>query len=150
MGTIFYPNVIDHVNKYKYFIHGIPADYGVIEKYWISKDSPGPNYVPLRGEKSSMMIPISTLVDLYFNEVDFKFHSYDQMRQIERYLGTYISVMEAHQDNLSREQKEYINRAKNFFNFLKKKVDVLDKDELKKNLHNNDFFSAVYESQKKG
>lgn len=150
MGTIFYANIVDHVNKQKYFIHGVPADYGVTEKYWISKDSAGPNYTPLRGERSTMAVTIATLVDMYFNEVDFKFHSEDQMRQIERYLGTYISTIEASEYELSKEQKEYLNRAKNFFNFLKKKVDILDKDDLKKKLHNDKFFNNVYKNINKG
>ena len=131
--TVYY-DIRELVNHKKYLLHGVPATYGPQETYFMSTTSPGPIYTPLRGEKGTCTYTIATIIDMYFNEVDFKFDSAKQMREIERYLGTYIAVMEQDEYYLSREHKEYLNRAKNLFEFLHKKVQKLDEKDREKNL----------------
>ena len=147
---IIYTDITELINKKKYMIHGVPCTYGPIEAYWFSKDSPGPVYTPLRGEKGTGMYSIASLIDMYFNKVDFKFNSYEQMREIERYLGTYIAVIERVEKFLNREQKEYLRRARDLFKFLNGKVDYLDKKEStirkEKELSINPFLKAVVQT----
>ena len=147
---IIFTDITELINNKKYMIHGVPCTYGPIESYWFNNTSPGPVYTPLRGEKGTGMYSIASLIDMYFNKVDFKFNSYDQMREIERYLGTYIAVIEQDEKFLNREQKEYLNRARDLFKFLTGKVEHLnnrDADIRKaKELKTNPFLREVVQT----
>lgn len=144
---IIFTDITELVNKKKYLIHGVPCTYGPIEAYWFNKTSPGPMYTPLRGEKGTGMYSIASLIDMYFNKVDFKFDSYDQMKEVEKYLGTYISVIEQDEKFLNREQKEYLKRAKDLFKYLNGKVEYLINKETtirkEQELKTNPFLRAV-------
>lgn len=145
-GTI-YLDIRDLVNKRKYLLHNVPCNYTPVESYFISKYSPGPLYTPLKGEVGTGMFTIATIIDMYFNKVDFSFDSTDQLKEVEKYLGTYLAVMEEDSKYLTREQKEYINRAKELYKFLAKRVDrleVLEKQKREeKEKKTNPFLSEV-------
>lgn len=144
---IIYLDIRELVNKKKYMLHGVPCSYTPVESYFISKDSPGPLYTPLKGEVGTGMFTIATMIDMYFNKVDFVFDSTDQMREVEKYLGTYLATIEQDLKYMNREQKEYINRAKDFYKFLCKKVDYLEyldkKKREEKEKRHNPFLSEV-------
>ena len=143
MGVIVYSDIRVLVNKKPYLIHNVPATYGPIESYFLDKDSAGLLYTPLENERSSGRYTISALIDMYFNKVDFTFDSHDQLREIEKYLGTYIAVMEQEEHYANREQLEYLNRARLLFKFLHSKVENLDKKQYKNKVNKNPFLNAV-------
>ena len=143
MGIIIYKDIRTLINKKPYIIHNVPATYGPIESYFLDKNSAGALYTPLEGERSTGRYTISALIDMYFNKVDFTFDSHDQLREVEKYLGTYIAVMEQEEHLANREQKEYLNRARMLFKFLHTKVDCLNKKYQKTQLTKNPFLNAV-------
>ena len=147
MGVIVYSDIRVLVNKKPYLIHNVPATYGPIESYFLDKDSAGLLYTPLENERSSGRYTISALIDMYFNKVDFTFDSHDQLREIEKYLGTYIAVMEQEEAFANREQKEYLNRARALFKFLKTKVDAVNKKKRKMEISKNPFLNSFYNNK---
>ena len=80
---------------------------------------------------------------MYFNKIEFTFDSHEQLREIERYLGIYISIMEQDEHLASRENKEYLNRARSLFKFLNMKVQNLDKRLEKTKVNKNPFLNAM-------
>lgn len=143
MGIIVYSDVRVLVNKKPYLIHNVPATYGPVESYFLDKNSAGLLYTPLEGERSSGRYTISALIDMYFNKIDFTFDSNDQLREIERYLGIYIAILEQEEHFANREQKEYLNRARALFKFLHMKVENLNKKQQKSKINQNPFLNAV-------
>lgn len=147
MNIIVYPDVRVLVNKKPYLIHNVPATYGPIEEYFLDKNSAGLLYKPLDNERSTGRYTISALIDMYFNKVDFTFDSIGQMLEIEQYLGTYIAVMEQEEAFANREQKEYLNRARALFKFLKTKVDAVNKKKRKMEISKNPFLNSFYNNK---
>lgn len=143
MGIIVYTDIRSLVNKKPYLIHNVPATYGPVEAYFLDKNSAGPLYTPLEGERSTGRYTISALIDMYFNKIEFTFDSHEQLREIERYLGIYISIMEQDEHLASRENKEYLNRARSLFKFLNMKVQNLDKRLEKTKVNKNPFLNAM-------
>lgn len=140
---IIYNDIKVLVNKKPYLIHNVPATYGPIEAYFLDKNSAGPLYTPLEGERGTGRYTISALIDMYFNKVDFTFDTIEQMCEIEKYLGTYISIMEQDEHFANREQKEYLNRARALFKFLKVKVDKVNKKKEKDRITKNPFLNTI-------
>lgn len=140
-----YLDVRDHVNKYTYRLHDVPATYGPVQTYFLRKDSPGPLYVPTPREHYSCDYTIASMVDMYFNKVRFTFDSTDQMKEVFRYLNAYIATMEeeTNLDLLSREQKEYFQRAVSFRNSMIPRIERILKKEVLENSKKRSFLNTV-------
>lgn len=143
MGAIVYTTVQEHVNKHPYEIHDVPATYGPVDAYFFDKNTPGPIFQSFPGEKNSGRYTIAALVDMYFNNVSFTFNSVEDMLEIEKYLGTYIAVLEQEEQYASRENLEYLNRARKFFRFLKKRNDTICHKRSEKYEVNNPFYAII-------
>ena len=142
---IIYPDIRNLINKKPYLIHEVPVTYGPAEMFFLDKNSAGPIYTPSKRQRSTGRYTIASLIDMYFNKVDFVFDSYSQMREIEKYLGIYLAVMENSVDRhlATREHTEYLNRAKQLFMFLQDKVQKQNKREQTENLKKNPFLSTM-------
>lgn len=141
---IRYSSLDVHINSKPYELDEIPATYTPLHSYFLDENNVGPIYTPIPGETGWGKYTIADMIDMYYNEVPFRFVYHKDIYEVDAYVNEYVKIMleKKKLSQLTLEAEEYINRAEKFSLIIRRKA-IATRKQYKEEEANVDTFSDL-------